>query len=60
MSDKEYFAQRARTERELSEAAADPRIAAIHAEFAALYESAAEPGSVRPKLHMASGMNWAG
>ena len=55
MTDKDYFAQRARTERELSEAAADPRIAAIHAEFAALYESAAEPGSVRPKLHMASG-----
>ena len=41
MSDIEYFAQRARTERQLSESATDSCAAAIHAKMAARYEEMA-------------------
>lgn len=40
-SNAEYFAGRAAIERGLSESAADPRAAAIHAELAARYEELA-------------------
>ena len=59
MSDVGYYAERARAERELSERATDPQIAAIHAELADRYEKM----SLRPKrptLHISSGLNWAG
>ena len=60
MSDEEYFAQRARAERELSKTATDPRAAAIHAKLAARYEEVANPKPRRPTLCIHSGINWAG
>jgi hypothetical protein len=38
MSDDEYYAKRAATERRMAEAATDPKIAALHWELASLYE----------------------
>lgn len=58
MSDKEYFAQRAIVERELSEAASDPRAAAVHAEMAQRFEELAS--AERPRLRIVAGTSWAG
>jgi hypothetical protein len=40
-SDTTYFARRSEQERLAAQAAADPQIAAVHAEMAELYETAA-------------------
>lgn len=61
MPDQEYFANRARAELQLSESAADPCAAAVHAKLAACYEEmAAGLKPKRPTLHIASGFKWAG
>lgn len=61
MPDREYFANRARAERQLSDSAADPCAAAVHAKLAACYEEmAAGLKPKRPTLHNASRINWAG
>lgn len=61
MSDNEYFAVRASVERELSEAAADPRAAAAHAELAERFATLASgPQTRRAKLRIAGGTGWAG
>ncbi len=59
MSDLEYFAERARAERELSKAATDPQIAAVHEELAARYEEKLA-GPRRPTLHVQWGISWSG
>jgi len=59
MTDIEYYTERARAERELSERATDPLIAAIHAELANRYEKMARAPK-RPILHISSGLGWAG
>jgi hypothetical protein len=38
MSDDDYYAKRAATERHMAETATDPKIAALHWELASLYE----------------------
>ena len=50
-TDQPYFAARALEERRLSEAATDPRAAAIHAEMDARYEGlASDPAFELPML----------
>ena len=44
LQDQEYYATRAQTSRDLAGRAADPTIAAIHAEFATRYEFLAGSG----------------
>jgi len=52
----EYFAARAIAERRMSEAATDPRAAAVHDELAARYEAlAAEPSLELPSIRSATG-----
>jgi hypothetical protein len=54
--DIEYFAARAISERRMSEAAADPRAAAVHDELAARYEAlASEPSLELPSIRSATG-----
>lgn len=54
--DNEYFAARAISERRMSEAAADPRAAAVHDELAARYEAlASEPSLELPSIRSATG-----
>lgn len=59
--DSKYYADRARAERRLREAADDPRAAAAHAELAARYEALAAdpslklPGPEAAALHSAAG-----
>ena len=54
--DIEYFAARAMAERRMSEAAADPRAAAVHDELAARYEAlAADPSFELPSIRSATG-----
>ena len=52
----EYYADRARAERRASEAAADPRAAAAHAELAARYEAlSSDPSLELPVQRAATG-----
>jgi hypothetical protein len=43
MSDNDYYAARAATERKLAETATDAKIAALHWELASLYEKLVDP-----------------
>lgn len=58
MTDTEYFTHRATVERELSESAADPRAAAVHAEMAERFEELAS--AERPRLRIVAGIHSAG
>jgi hypothetical protein len=52
-NDPEYFRERAAVEREMGQAATDPRVIAAHQELAQRYETLVAEGT-RPKLLLAA------